>query len=169
MIRSRYKIVFLNFIKKIMKDIITMKKILSLFLASLYFATQASFMDKVKALPGKAKEFGITTINAAKANKKVAFLNALQIGIIGYRVYTEKKLTNYKLFCVDKNNLLSTAISKPLGIIISKFYDKEELNEENYPAIFNKGITPLTYAQNLFNNGYGFTIGLLQFLKRLAL
>ena len=153
-----------------------MKKILSLVLAFSFFCSEASFMEKVKALPATAKifavntkNFGIKTIDAVSQNKKATFIAALAIGIAGQRLYTLGKPNDYKLICEDKNNFLSTAKNKPLGWFIETFFPKVGVSADNINKILDKGIKPLTYAQNLSDNGCGLTLGILAFLSKLAL
>lgn len=93
-----------------------MKKILSLILAFSFFASEASFMDKVKALPGKAKEFALATKDAAKANKPKAIFTTLQIAVAAHRLHAlgmpESKRT---LLTEDTNNFFSFGEYSPLG------------------------------------------------------
>jgi hypothetical protein len=149
-----------------------MKKILSLILAFSFFASEASFMDKVKALPGtvkgfalSAKEFGTKTIDAAKANKPKAIFTTLQLAVVAHRLYVKgmpkKELT---LFTEDKDNFFGFGENSPLGTNILKLYGKAG----NPETIKNKSLRPITYVQNFFNEGIGGTLFILEILKRLT-
>lgn len=93
-----------------------MKKILSLILAFSFFASEASFMDKVKALPGKAKEFALATKDAAKANKPKAIFTTLQIAVAAHRLHAlGSPKCDKNLLTEDKNNFFSFGENSPLG------------------------------------------------------
>jgi hypothetical protein len=93
-----------------------MKKILSLILAFSFFASEASFMDKVKALPGKAKEFALATKDAAKANKPKAIFTTLQIAVAAHRLHAlGSPECDKNLLTEDKNNFFSFGENSPLG------------------------------------------------------
>lgn len=99
-----------------------MKKILSLILAFSFFASEASFMDKVKALPGKAKEFALATKDAAKANKPKAIFTTLQIAVAAHRLHAlGSPKCDKNLLTEDKNNFFSFGEDSPLGCKALKF------------------------------------------------
>lgn len=143
-----------------------MKKILSLFLASLFFAAEANFMEKVKSLSGTAKEFGIKTIDAAKKNKPKTLFITLQLAVGGHRIYMlampEKSLNPST---EDKSNFLSLGQNSPLGDKLVKLYSKAGGDAE---TIKNKNLRPIKYVQECFNNGIGGTLFILEILKRLT-
>ncbi len=147
-----------------------MKKILSLILAFSFFASEASFMDKVKALPGtvkgfalSAKEFGTKTIDAAKANKPKAIFTTLQLAVVAHRLYVKgmpkKELT---LFTEDKDNFLSTGENGLLFPIIQKLCS----SNDKFAVIKNRGFKPLSYVQDLGNEGVGTILFILEILKK---
>lgn len=143
-----------------------MKKILSLFLASLCLATQATFMEKVKALPETAKEFGTKTINAAKANKPKAVFTTLQLAVGAHTLFSLKMPSmTTSLLIDDKNNFFSFGQNSPLGRGITKLYFKAGRNPEK---IKNQNLRPIKYVQDFFNNGIGGTLFILEILKRLT-
>lgn len=140
-----------------------MKKILSLILAFSFFVSEASFMDKAKVLPGTAKEFGIKTINAAKANKPKAILSTLQLALVAGKAYTlGKPKTDTILFCEDKRNFLSTGENGLLFSIIQKLCS----SNDKFAVIKNTGFKPLSYVQDLGNEGVGTILFILEILKK---
>ena len=153
-----------------------MKKILSLILAFSFFASEASFMDKVKALPGKAKEFALATKDAAKefalatkdaakANKPKAIFTTLQIAVAARRLYDlGKPELKINPLTKDENNFLSFGKYSPLSGGVLKLYSKIG----NTDKIANKNLKPIKYVQDFFNDGIGGTLFILEILKRLT-
>lgn len=143
-----------------------MKKILSLMFVFSFFCSKATFMDKVKAIQGKAQTIGLNALNAAKENKKRAFLITLQVAVIASQIYrVGKPNINLNIFVEDKSNLLSTGEHSLLGKYILSMYKKVVGNPT---TIENKGLRPLTYFQHLFHNGTAGTLVILELLKKLV-